>query len=216
MGKFRIIAGDMALDLVNTVEPRIAGREPERDHLRSTDALLHWAQRADVVDPSQSERITQAWVARPEVAAQELEAVLRLRTAVGTAVDAARTGARSTTGTEALTTVLQLAASALTRAELVLDPDGDQPVRRLVGSRPACLISDRLALDALDMLLKADLHRLKACPPEQGGCGWVFLDTSKSGTRRWCSMEDCGTQVKIRRLTERRRQQRTTSPGDAA
>lgn len=44
----------------------------------------------------------------------------------------------------------------------------------------------------------------------------VILDTSKSGTRRWCSMEDCGTQVKIRRLTERRRKQRTTSPGGAA
>jgi predicted RNA-binding Zn ribbon-like protein len=33
----------------------------------------------------------------------------------------------------------------------------------------------------------------------------VFLDRSRNGSRRWCRMADCGTTVKARRLTERRR-----------
>ena len=44
-----------------------------------------------------------------------------------------------------------------------------------------------------------------AAPPEAGGCGWLFLDQSRNGSRRWCRMADCGSTAKARRLTERRR-----------
>jgi len=30
-------------------------------------------------------------------------------------------------------------------------------------------------------------------------CGWMFLDTSRGHTRRWCSMKDCGNRAKARR-----------------
>src|SRR6266511_642734 len=63
---------------------------------------------------------------------------------------------------------------------------------------------------ALDVLRTADPPRLRRCPPEDGGCGWVFLDHSRNGLRRWCRMADCGTRVKARRLTERRRAARST------
>lgn len=211
MTEFRIIGGDAALDLVNTVEPRIEGQEPERDHLRTNAALLHWAQRAELLTASEAKQAASAWADDPSRAAAELDVVLRLRTAIGSAVDAARARTRNTASDDALTFVVQQAASALARTSLVPDPDGKQPARRHIGTDPASRISDRLALDALEMLQTADLTRLKACPPDHGGCGWVFLDTSKNGTRRWCSMEDCGTQVKSRRLTERRRSQRTSS-----
>jgi predicted RNA-binding Zn ribbon-like protein len=36
----------------------------------------------------------------------------------------------------------------------------------------------------------------------------MFLDQSRNGSRRWCRMADCGTAVKSRRLTERRRELR--------
>ena len=46
---------------------------------------------------------------------------------------------------------------------------------------------------------------LQACPVDDGGCGWLFLDRSRNGSRRWCAMEDCGTRAKIRKLGARRR-----------
>lgn len=216
MRNLRIVGGDVALDLVNTVEPRIAGREPERDHLRTSAALLHWAERTELIDASESRQVAAVWDEDPDLAAVELDTALRLRSAVGTAIDAAR--ARTSTAEEAraLQVVVQQAASALTRTTLALDPDARQPAIRHTGTEPAHRICDRLALDALEMLQTTDLSRLKACPPEHGGCGWLFVDTSKNGTRRWCSMEDCGTQAKSRRLTERRRAQREISTATRA
>ena len=34
-------------------------------------------------------------------------------------------------------------------------------------------------------------------------CGWLFLDTSRSGRRRWCSMQSCGNRAKARRFYAR-------------
>lgn len=54
---------------------------------------------------------------------------------------------------------------------------------------------------AAELVVRGPVDRLKRC----GNCPWLFLDHSRNGSRRWCSMEGCGTQVKIRRLTARRR-----------
>ncbi|MGH3132366.1 MAG: CGNR zinc finger domain-containing protein [Gaiellaceae bacterium] len=49
------------------------------------------------------------------------------------------------------------------------------------------------------------MDRVKECPGA-GDCGWLFYDTSRNGTRRWCSMEGCGSRVKMRRQYARRRE----------
>ena len=46
--------------------------------------------------------------------------------------------------------------------------------------------------DTYDVLLFQKLKRIRECP----NCGWLFLDTSKNGKRRWCSMQSCGSNVK--------------------
>ena len=80
----------------------------------------------------------------------------------------------------------------------------------VVGSAPALLIPDRAAAVAVDLLCHTDLNRLAICPPEHHGCGWLFLDRSRNGSRRWCTMEACGSFEKARRLTQRRRADRAT------
>src|SRR5918994_975549 len=91
------------------------------------------------------------------------------------------------------------------RSGRVLAPGGSWAARLAVGGVPDQLVPDRAADAALDVLRGADLARLRRCPPEAGGCGWVFVDRSRNGSRRWCRMADCGSTVKARRLTERRR-----------
>lgn len=46
--------------------------------------------------------------------------------------------------------------------------------------------------DAYALLLSDKLSRVKECP----SCGWLFLDTTKNGKRRWCSMKSCGSNAK--------------------
>jgi predicted RNA-binding Zn ribbon-like protein len=84
----------------------------------------------------------------------------------------------------------------------------------VVGTDPARLVDDRLAYAAVEVTTAVDLRHLRSCPVADGGCGWLFLDRSRNGSRRWCAMGDCGTTAKARRLTARRRAARAAARRD--
>jgi predicted RNA-binding Zn ribbon-like protein len=46
--------------------------------------------------------------------------------------------------------------------------------------------------------MKDDPARVRMCEAPDG-CGWLFYDETRNGTRRWCSMKDCGNRAKARR-----------------
>ena len=61
-----------------------------------------------------------------------------------------------------------------------------------------------IVLSAAELLTDHDrLARVHECPGES--CGWYFFDTSRNGSRRWCSMKTCGNVDKVRRFHERQR-----------
>ncbi|MGW8701406.1 CGNR zinc finger domain-containing protein [Streptomyces eurythermus] len=60
-----------------------------------------------------------------------------------------------------------------------------------------------LALQADELLAGPLVQRIRRC--EGPGCGWFFLDRSRSGTRRWCSSGDCGNRDRARRHYHRSR-----------
>jgi len=186
---WRFVGGHRALDLANTVAPRPPG-PVERDYLSDPGALLEWAQRAGVVDPVEAERVSRAW--RPEFVFAD---VLELRELV----DDVLAGRR-------LDELGRRWAEAMGRAELV--PGDGGAATLVVGADPGMMIGDRLADALVDLVRNADLSRLRECPVPEGGCGWLFLDRSRNQSRKWCTMDDCGTHAKSRRLTERRRASR--------
>ena len=57
---------------------------------------------------------------------------------------------------------------------------------------------------AADLLLNAEQRRIRQCANEK--CLWLFLDESKSGTRRWCDMSSCGNRAKAQRHYSRIKQ----------
>lgn len=59
------------------------------------------------------------------------------------------------------------------------------------------------ASSAVELLTDPRLDRVKQCP----GCGWLFVDTSRNRSRRWCSMEMCGGRDKALRHYRRQRDQ---------
>jgi predicted RNA-binding Zn ribbon-like protein len=59
-----------------------------------------------------------------------------------------------------------------------------------------------LAQSVSDILLSPDAARVKTCAVDT--CRWLFLDTSKNHTRRWCNMKVCGNRMKARRFQARR------------
>jgi predicted RNA-binding Zn ribbon-like protein len=208
---FRLVGGHQALDLVNTVAPRHAVDAGERaDALTDTTDLLIWARRTGVVTEGQEASITAAWQAEPATAARALREAVELREAAYAVLSSQLGLAGAPEPGPALDRIARRWSAATARCRLA--PDGVAAAARLIpGTVPALLIPDRLAFATVDLLSAADLGRMRTCPVEEGGCGWLFLDHSRSGSRRWCAMEDCGSQAKARRLTARRRASRATA-----
>ena len=50
---------------------------------------------------------------------------------------------------------------------------------------------------AATLLTSDDLGRIRECDADD--CNWLFLDRSRGGNRRWCSMKSCGNRAKARR-----------------
>ena len=74
-----------------------------------------------------------------------------------------------------------------------LDPAG------ALAWRPAATIDavgSTLARELLDVVGGPAVDRLRACAADD--CPLVFLDLSRPGTRRWCSMARCGNRHKVR------------------
>jgi predicted RNA-binding Zn ribbon-like protein len=61
-----------------------------------------------------------------------------------------------------------------------------------------------IALSAAELLVSAERERVGQCADERG-CGWLFLDTSKNHSRRWCDSKDCGNRERQHRHYERTR-----------
>ncbi|MEQ3550440.1 CGNR zinc finger domain-containing protein [Pseudonocardia nematodicida] len=82
------------------------------------------------------------------------------------------------------------------------DPDGDA-VTRPETDDPAWLPA-WTAAEALLRLLETTPGRIRRC--DHDACVLHFLDTSRNGTRRWCSMASCGNRAKSNRHYARTRE----------
>ena len=60
-----------------------------------------------------------------------------------------------------------------------------------------------LAMSAGDLMTSEAVDRVRAC--DNAECRWLFLDTSKNHTRRWCDMKVCGNRMKARRFKAQRK-----------
>ena len=59
---------------------------------------------------------------------------------------------------------------------------------------------------AAELLVSDEAGRIRECGGPE--CGWMYVDRSRNGLRRWCEMESCGTREKSRRRANRRTAER--------
>ncbi len=59
-----------------------------------------------------------------------------------------------------------------------------------------------IALAPAQLLTSDWVDRVKQCEDDRG-CGFLFIDTSKNRSRRWCSMDGCGNRAKVQRHRNR-------------
>ena len=101
---------------------------------------------------------------------------------------------------EDLETLKRFYLGALEQA--TLEPTGNAFAWNIVDESPYALLH-ALALDAAELLQSELVARVRYCQNE--ACNWLFLDTSRSRTKRWCSAQGCGNRMRVRRFAEKRR-----------
>ncbi|WP_424886906.1 CGNR zinc finger domain-containing protein [Streptomyces sp. XH2] len=73
--------------------------------------------------------------------------------------------------------------------------------RQWAGTPSGTHLLATVARDAVDLLTGSFVHRIRTCAAED--CHLIYVDTSRPGRRRWCSMEHCGNRHKVRALRAR-------------
>lgn len=83
---------------------------------------------------------------------------------------------------------------------------GPGGTRSWSGTADGTALLATVARDAVDLLTGPFARRVRVC--SAGDCALVYVDTSRPGRRRWCSMEHCGNRNKVRTLRARRSEER--------
>lgn len=192
----RLDGGLLCLDFVNSVDDRTQANLIEFYH--TYDELLAWAIHAGAIEPDLAQALGILAEHDPQTAAQVYEASRAIREELHALFVAAERGEEVDSAFfVAFNTAL---SHALGHAQIVPTGEGYGWHWTQQASHPAGVLWPVLR-SAADLLTGPDLYRVKSCPR----CGWLFLDTSKNRSRRWCSMEICGNRAKAERFYHRER-----------
>lgn len=214
------VGGRLSLDFVNTVRARLprtqgSARQDFQDVIsgeRLTDAatLVDWATWVGRLTRAEATGLLEHVRRHPREAAALLGRATRLREAIY------RLGKASLEHWLAPAEDLALLNREWQRAraaQQLVPPEHRGPrsvraayrVEHAPPDAPADAILWPIVLDAVGLLTSDDVQRLGQCPA--AGCGWLFVDTSRSRRRQWCDMAVCGNADKVRRYRDRQRAQ---------
>lgn len=192
----RLSGGHPALEFINTVDSRRGRWGP--DLLRSFDDLIILAGRIGVIDAQHAGGLSQLTKEQPQEAESAFEAAIRLREATYKIFLAEDTD--KAYPPEPFAIVHEIARRARAQQVILQTESGlrwQQPVTGLAD------LIDLFATQAADLLTERSHRRpIRECKGDN--CGWLFLDSSKSGRRLWCSEASCGTHARVKRFRNKR------------
>jgi len=190
---------DLCLDFADTVDWRTSNHS--KDTLESYSDLLEWSVRKGVLDQKQAEALAKSR-AREE---QVLKDARRLREAIYRMFSAIAHERRADSAD--LGILNEFLARGLARAKI--GEAGETYGWEWRDEASSDMMLFPVANSAAVLLTSEDLGRVRECANEEEGCGSLFLDCSKSQSRRWCSMESCGNRMKFKTYYDKHRRTKT-------
>lgn len=201
--KFEFVAGNLCLDFCNTVGGKRGGIA--REYLNSYRDFVSWSEQAGLLDKSEAETLLRISARHPSEAQAVLDRAIALREAMYRLFfDVAQNKSPQKSDMAQLNDEL---ARMLNRLRVIEQGEGfswdwarngeslDYPLGPIARSAAELLTSRGFG---------CHIHRC-----EGQNCGWLFIDSSKNHSRRWCDMRDCGNRAKVRR--HRLKQAKTSS-----
>ncbi len=196
--QFTFNAGRLCLDFANTVRFR-----PISDRLElinSYNDLLAWARQATILTPGEAATLAELARKRERSRTDALAQARALRESTYAIFSSRAAGLPAREAD--LHTLNRAVGRAMAHAGLI--PAGPRFEWAWPGAAPDLdRVAWWVARSAAELLTSADLTFVHECSGYD--CGWLFMDTTKNRSRRWCDMRTCGNRAKSRRHYERRR-----------
>ncbi len=204
---WKFIGGRLCLDFVNTVGGRVSGGRRGgrdyaevvvRDKLPAYGDLLSWAQSAGALTRRERLQLGRRATDGARAAVSAMARAIELRAALYRIFKSA---VESWAPDPADLEILQRELHAARAHERLLYvsgafawkwADSDQALDRALWP---------VARSAAELLASDGLSMVRQCAGQ--GCGWMFLDASRTHNRHWCDMKDCGNRAKVKRFRER-------------
>lgn len=190
--EYDTLSGALCLSFANAFN--VDATEGHEEMFQGYTNLLAWAQLLGVIDQPTAQSLRHEAAQRPEAATAVLQTAWGVRQMLYRLFAAlAHQQSPAPADLDALNTAL---SGTLTHQRLVPHQDG-----YAWGWADAAALDQILwpvLRDAADLLTGDLLDRVGQCANVRG-CGWLFLDTSRNRSRRWCSMETCGNRAKVMR-----------------
>ena len=193
----RINGGRLCLDFINTATYPAGG--PATEFLKGYGDLVTWGLRQGLIDTDFASKLrARAKASQPDAVAA-VEAALSLRQALREIFEPGRPMPGRVNGIAHLN-------AALARDGALLSLEVTATAARFAASAGLrTWLTGAVAVSAAELLTSKSAERVQMCPGD--ACHWLFLDLSRNGTRRWCSMESCGNRAKVRAHYESLRRQ---------
>jgi predicted RNA-binding Zn ribbon-like protein len=192
--------GKLPLDFANTMEWRTSDHPQEQ--LNEYADLVDWSRQADLITEAEARNLLAEAARHPTRAAQALEKAIKLRETIYSIFSLHARG--QAPRKMDLAFLNALLSEAGIRAQIAPDSDGFGWI--WIADKG---VFDRMlwqiARSTADLLTSKDLKRVGECADDRG-CSWLFFDTSRNRSRRWCSMDSCGNRAKARRHYQRQTQ----------
>lgn len=192
-----------SLNFAGTVDWR--KKSTPEDSLTTYASLVYWSMHQQILTPEEAGRLLYLAAERPEEANSTFHRAVELREAVYRVFSAI---AQDKTPQDSdLDIVNATLTQGMAQAQVFRTDGGfkwDWPDDTLAFDKMLWPV----ARSAAELLTSEHLELVRMC--EGAGCGWLFLDTSKNHSRRWCSMESCGNRAKVNRHYQRKKQATTS------
>lgn len=176
----RLVTNQLCLNLLNTANWQ--QNEALDDHIGTFEALLDWSRRVGLcMRDNCAASFDSAALERIVIFRGKLR-VLFLKIIAGENLDEADSEFLNTAFTDSRNRApLNIKDGKLAYSAIEI-PDRDLLMSVLIS--------------AIDLLTSTDHQRVKICPSDH--CGWLFVDQSRTGRRKWCSIELCGNRKRAR------------------
>ena len=200
--KLKDLLGEkLCLDFVNTVSWR--GRENPKDFFETYDDLLIWSRHVNILTDEDAQKLHKNARKHPNGATNTMNRAIRLRETMYSLFQSR--AAEAALPEEDLCTFNSFLAQSMCHSQIIetdkgfeLNTDGDK-------NSPDWMLNPVIR-SAVELLVSEEIGRVKICGDIE--CGWIFLDSSKNQSRRWCDMKDCGNRAKARRFYQKKKEKK--------